>query len=115
MSKISLNSVKAWFKRNIFVAPLKPRTQLMFAFVAILLALVPIATIAITLSDYIYSLVAYRDDVEMPTSAIVGCTLLFLLSLTIIITSIVVIIKVLYHGYKKRKSNRKDQNKGSKR
>ena len=114
MKKISLNAIKAWFKRNIFVAPLKPRTQLMFAFVALILALVPIATIVITASDYIYSVYVYQDNVEFPTSAIVGCTLLLLLPLAIIITSIVVIIKVLYHAYKKRKSNKKDQKKGSK-
>ena len=33
-----IGNIKAWFKRNVFVTPLKPRTALAFSFVTIMLS-----------------------------------------------------------------------------
>lgn len=101
------NNIGAWLKRNVFIAPLKPRAVLLFSFTAIILACVPLLLLILLLNEWLGAQYFYNDIAEIPTSGIVLACALALVSLAVIIYSLVRIVKILITSYKTRKRAKK--------
>lgn len=100
-----IGNIKAWFKRNVFVTPLKPRTALAFSFVTILLTILPIAIVWFSIIGMLDATILYKDEVSFSNTDIIGIILLLLIIFIAIILSLIKIFKITKAAYKKRKAN----------
>lgn len=100
-----IGNIKAWFKRNVFVTPLKPRTALAFSFVTIMLTILPILIVWFSIIGMLDATILYKDEVSVSNIDIIGIILLLLIILVAIILSLINIFKITKAAYKKRKAN----------
>lgn len=101
-----IGNIKAWFKRNIFITPLKPRTVLAFSFLTIIITILPVLVLWFSIIGMLDATILYNDDVNVPTIDIVGIILLMLIILTAFIISVFRIVKICVGAYKRRRDNK---------
>lgn len=103
-----IGNIKAWFKRNVFITPLKPRTALAFSFLTIIITILPVMLLWFAIMGMLDAHILYNDEVSVPTIDIVGIILLMLIIIVAFIVSFVKIIKICLKAYKKRMQARKE-------
>lgn len=104
-----IGNIKAWFKRNIFITPLKPRTVLAFSFLTIIITILPVFVLWFSIIGMLDANILYNDEVNVPTIDIVGIILLMLIIVTAFIISIVRIVKICLEAYKRRKPKKENK------
>lgn len=103
-----IGNIKAWFKRNVFVTPLKPRTALAFSFITIMMTVLPILVVWFAVIGMIDATILYQDDVSIPTIDIIGIILLLLFILAAIILSLRKIWKITINKVRSRKQKKEN-------
>lgn len=98
-----IGNIKAWFKRNVFVTPLKPRTALAFSFITIMITVLPILVVWFSIIGMLDATILYKDEVSVPTIDIIGIILLMIIIIAAIILSIMKICKITINKVRSRK------------
>lgn len=101
-----IGNIKAWFKRNVFVTPLKPRTALAFSFITIMLTILPILIVWFSIIGMLDATILYKDEVSVSNTDIIGVIILLLLILVAIVLSLMKIWKITANKVRSRKGKK---------
>lgn len=96
-----------WFKRNVFVASLKPRTVLVLSFLAIVISVLPLVVLWFAFNGMMEATFKYEDVVDVPTTDIIGLCVLVIVLLTAIFVSLAKICQIAFSAAQKRSRLRK--------